>query len=152
MSTPLPGRKPSDTPSSTLDGSYSDDKSSIEVPTPPNGQLAPLPLATKEETSSGSALAVWLLQTLRIRPKGREHLNELDAVSHLFRPYTTLADKQVATQPSVFDTDQAEEYQKLLISPEWENFEAFDPSFRWTWREERQTRRIIDWKIMVSPS
>ncbi|KAI9637153.1 major facilitator superfamily domain-containing protein [Dioszegia hungarica] len=133
MSTPLPGRKPSDTPSSTLDGSYSDDKSSIEVPTPPNGQLAPLPLATKEETSSGSALAVWLLQTLRIRPKGREHLNELDAV---------------ATQPSVFDTDQAEEYQKLLISPEWENFEAFDPSFRWTWREERQTRRIIDWKIM----
>jgi hypothetical protein len=58
--------------------------------------------------------------------------------------------KQIATQPSVFDSEQSEEYQKILINPEWENFEAFDPSFRWTWREERKVRRIIDFKIMVS--
>lgn len=27
---------------------------------------------------------------------------------------------------------------------------AFDPNFRWTWREENSVRRKVDWKIMVS--
>lgn len=43
-----------------------------------------------------------------------------------------------------------EEYKELYIHPQWENWSAFDPKFRWTWREERSVRRKVDWKIMVS--
>ena len=43
-----------------------------------------------------------------------------------------------------------EEYKKTHIHPKWENWSAFDPLFRWTWREERAVRRKVDWKIMVS--
>lgn len=56
---------------------------------------------------------------------------------------------QIATQPSVWDSEHAEEYKKLLVRSDWENIEAFDPEFRWTWREEKATRRAVDWKIFV---
>lgn len=62
---------------------------------------------------------------------------------------TSLA-PQIATQPSIWDSDNVEEYKKLHIHPQWENWSAFDPKFRWTWREERAVRRKVDWKIMVS--
>ena len=42
-----------------------------------------------------------------------------------------------------------EEYKQLYIHPQWENRDAFDPLFRWTWREEKAVRRKVDWKIMV---
>lgn len=57
---------------------------------------------------------------------------------------------QIATQPSIWDSDNVEEYKELYIHPQWENWSAFDPKFRWTWREERAVRRKVDWKIMVS--
>lgn len=56
---------------------------------------------------------------------------------------------QIATQPSIWDSENLEEYKDLYIHPEWENWNAFDPAFRWTWREERAVRRKVDWKIMV---
>lgn len=56
---------------------------------------------------------------------------------------------QIATQPSIWDSANVEEYKKRYIHPQWENWSAFDPSFRWTWREERAVRRKVDWKIMV---
>jgi hypothetical protein len=56
---------------------------------------------------------------------------------------------KIATQPSIWDSENLEEYKSLYIHPKWENWSAFDPSFRWTWREERAVRRKVDWKIMV---
>ena len=56
---------------------------------------------------------------------------------------------QVATQPSIWDSEHIEDYKELYIHPEWENRSAFDPSCRWTFREENQVRRKVDWKIMV---
>ena len=56
---------------------------------------------------------------------------------------------QVATQPSIWDSENLEEYKELYIHPKWENLSAFDPLFRWTHREERAVRRKVDLKIMV---
>jgi hypothetical protein len=48
----------------------------------------------------------------------------------------------VATQPPVFDDDKlAPLYQP---GPEYENVHRFDPSERWTWREEIPLIRKID--------
>ena len=76
----------------------------------------------------------------------------------------------VATQPSVYDGPHAGFYQpradwevsltKLDPSLIDQNIEAFDPSFRWTWREEKRAIRKVDWKVftwimlmfLVSPS
>jgi hypothetical protein len=82
-----------------------------------------------------AAMGDAILRFLRIRkgPKGDEY--DLDAI---------------ATQPSIWDSNNIEEYKKLYIHPKWENASAFDPSFRWTFREENQVRRKVDWKIMVS--
>ena len=55
----------------------------------------------------------------------------------------------MATQPSIWDSENIEEYRALYIHPQWENLSAFDPSYRWTWRQEREVRRKVDWKIMV---
>ncbi|ODN94327.1 hypothetical protein L198_05184 [Cryptococcus wingfieldii CBS 7118] len=56
----------------------------------------------------------------------------------------------IATQYSeLWDSDKVEEYKKIYIRDDWENIEAFDPSFRWTIKEEKQTRRAVDWKIML---
>jgi hypothetical protein len=52
----------------------------------------------------------------------------------------------IATQPSVYDTEQAEHYQPR---DDWENIEAFDPTFRWTWREEAKALKKVDWKVLT---
>ncbi|WYZ37681.1 hypothetical protein EsH8_II_001187 [Colletotrichum jinshuiense] len=107
-----------------------DDKHPIESVAPP---LAPA-LATQENQRMEAALGDAILRFLRIRkgPKADEY--DLDAI---------------ATQPSIWDSENVEEYKKLYIHSQWENWAAFDPSFRWTWREERAVRRKVDWKIMV---
>lgn len=53
---------------------------------------------------------------------------------------------QVATRESVFDGPLASYYKP---HPKWENLKAFDPSFRWTHREERTARRKVDRKIFL---
>ncbi|KAI1088023.1 MFS general substrate transporter [Rostrohypoxylon terebratum] len=106
-----------------------EDKRTIEV----NPPLAPA-LATQEPQRVEGALGDAVLRFLRIRKGPKNEGFDLDAI---------------ATQPSIWDSENVEEYKELYIHPQWENWSAFDPKFRWTWREERAVRRRVDWKIMV---
>ncbi|KAI0135881.1 MFS general substrate transporter [Daldinia grandis] len=53
----------------------------------------------------------------------------------------------IATQPSVYDNpDVALQYKPR---EDWENLHRFDTRARWTWREENEVVRKIDWRIMT---
>ncbi|KFX98370.1 hypothetical protein O988_04370 [Pseudogymnoascus sp. VKM F-3808] len=53
----------------------------------------------------------------------------------------------IATKRSVFDDPDLIQY--YAPGPEYENFKSFDPSERWTHREERSVRRKIDFRILL---
>lgn len=53
----------------------------------------------------------------------------------------------IATKRSVFDDPDLIQY--YAPGPEYENFERFDPSERWTYREERSVRRKTDFRILL---
>ncbi|XPS95138.1 hypothetical protein M3J09_004431 [Ascochyta lentis] len=91
-------------------------------------------LATAETQRMEAALGDYILRFLRVRNVPRKDIYDLDAV---------------ATQPSIWDSENVDELKNLHIHPQWENWSAFDPSFRWSWREENAVRRKVDWKIMV---
>ena len=51
---------------------------------------------------------------------------------------------EIATQPSVFD--QPEIPKVYIPDPMYEGAHRFEPSFRWTWREEQRLVRKIDYR------
>ena len=116
-------------------------------------------LATAETQRSETALGDSVLRLLRIRKGDKKENFDLDAVCVLhtisiilrmsWGSMTKLTREKVATQPSIWDRENVEELKRLHIHPQWENWSAFDPSFRWSWREENAVRRKVDWKIMV---
>ncbi|KAK0386475.1 hypothetical protein NLU13_6310 [Sarocladium strictum] len=83
----------------------------------------PLDLATRETVRMEAALGDAILRFLRIR--------------------------KTPKSDDIWDSENVEEYRRLYIHPQWENASAFDPGFRWTFREENQVRRKVDWKIML---
>lgn len=98
--------------------------------------------ATLSTTSLSSDLApladpkgeqrFWLTRLFRKKQSGDVPSFDLDSV---------------ATQPSVFDSPEtAKDYQPRA---DWENIHRFDPSFRWTWREEYALIRKIDIRILI---
>ncbi len=87
------------------------------------------PLASREFVDSDGTVTSAFLKALRLRKRGA--LDSLDGV---------------ATQPSVYDGPLADHYRPR---EDWENIGNFDPSFRWTWREEKAALRKVDWKIFL---
>ncbi|BGP43488.1 hypothetical protein JCM10449v2_007523 [Rhodotorula kratochvilovae] len=105
---------------SSDDGKKSDDGSIYDVSAAP-----PLAASPEEPPTLGQAI----LHLFRIKP--RKAALDLDAV---------------ATQESVFDGPLALHY---LPHPKWENNAAFDPAFRWSYRDEQAITRKVDWKIFL---
>jgi hypothetical protein len=92
-------------------------------------------LATQQGGRTKAVLGDAVLRWLRIRKGPRKEQYDPDAI---------------ATQPSIWDSDNVEEYKRLYIHPQWENLEALDPSARWMWRESRAARHKVGMKIMVN--
>ena len=114
-------------------GSSSDRTSEKDLPsgttTPTSTTKHVPPLATRKAAydSDLQPITDWFAHHLHIR---RRREGDLD---------------DIATQHSVFDTDQAAFFQPRA---DWENINAFDPAFRWTWREEKKVLRKVDWRIL----
>ncbi|KAJ9092913.1 hypothetical protein QFC21_006625 [Naganishia friedmannii] len=87
------------------------------------------PLADRSAADPASGFGDAILRLLKLRKK-RAGV-DLDSI---------------ATQESVFDTDQGVFYHP---KPSYENYAAFDPIFRWTWREDTKVRRKVDLKIFL---
>ncbi|KAG6911326.1 hypothetical protein DXG01_000997 [Tephrocybe rancida] len=108
-------------------GKIADEKASLNEKvqlTPASTSLddeKPLPLAEPEESRSTSLFSSW----------GRRRV-DLEAI---------------ATQPSVFDDPRSLEVYRP--PPQYENVHRFDPKARWTYREERNVLRKLDWRITV---
>ncbi|KAJ3811704.1 allantoate permease [Lentinula lateritia] len=58
-----------------------------------------------------------------------------------------LNENRIATRRSVYDNPEMA--QLYWPKQEYENLHRFDPTARWTYREERSLVRKIDWKIMA---
>ncbi|GKZ30874.1 hypothetical protein AbraIFM66950_010563 [Aspergillus brasiliensis] len=68
-------------------------------------------------------------------------------LSSLFRRTKKHDPDAIATTRSVFDDPALAPF--YLPHPKYENLHRFDPSARWTYREEAKVRRKTDWSILL---
>ncbi|PKS05021.1 hypothetical protein jhhlp_008387 [Lomentospora prolificans] len=109
------------------------------IPTPSSGSSdEEVPLLGNERKGSASTInSSYGITAIGQNPRRRPFWNKGDL---------EFDEDAIATQESVFDEPTlAERYRP---SPDWENIHRFDPSARWTWREERAVVRKIDRRIM----
>ncbi|SPO03593.1 related to MFS transporter [Cephalotrichum gorgonifer] len=69
------------------------------------------------------------------------------ALSSLFRRSEKRNAEDVATQPSVYDDPQQAVYYQP--HPAYENLHRFDPTFKWTWGDEKRLVRKLDWRVTL---
>ncbi|KAL3462832.1 major facilitator superfamily domain-containing protein [Aspergillus heterothallicus] len=69
------------------------------------------------------------------------------AIASLFSRRKKKDPEEIATQPSVYDDPKLAPFYQP--NPKYENLHRFDPTFRWTWGEEKPLIRKIDWKVTV---
>lgn len=130
--------------------------------TPPpseKGSVSPTPLEDKDVVVYDPITVPPLAERTKAFDTGYGPIT--DALCNLFRirgkAHRSESLDEVATQPSVYDTPQAEFFQPRA---DWEvghssrnnadckNIDAFDPKFRWSWREEQVAIRKIDFKVL----
>lgn len=119
---------PSSSSSQIID---SDEKTALAEKSSESGYLydvskaGPLVAADAQVLTPGFAILIWLgLRKRTDRPSN-------DAI---------------ATQESVFDGPHGIHYRP---GPDWENSAYFDPSFRWTYLEQKKALRSSDLKILL---
>lgn len=72
----------------------------------------------------------------------------LDSLKAYFRKKEPGYYDQIATRRSVFEDPDPEIRKKYFPTSKWENFNSFDPYFRWTWKEDRSVTKKVDLKIL----
>lgn len=105
---------------------YSEDDISSGANTPPNKEL------TDAEVAALKARVINENEEKQEELK-KERGPTIPAASFWMRKNNEMFD-QVATQPSIYDDPQLAKY--FQPHPKYENLHRFDPSERWTWREE----------------
>nr|VWO98472.1 Laccase-2 (EC (Benzenediol:oxygen oxidoreductase 2) (Diphenol oxidase 2) (Urishiol oxidase 2) [Ganoderma boninense] len=113
----------------------------------PRFQPSPLPGKTSSDSDSGSITKGSFSPTTSVLevPPEAASVPLKETRSFWRKPKHEL--DSIATQPSVFDDPVTLEiYRPPAV---WENVHRFDPSARWTWREEYRIVRKIDLLIMV---
>jgi hypothetical protein len=117
----------------------------------PSEELSPGQFTPTDPIAEKAASEISHTSTLASRPHAypTKRGPVTDAVVNFFSMRRKHRDTEllddIATQPSVYDGEQAQHYQPRA---DWENIEAFDPSFRWTWREEIAAIRKVDWRVL----
>ncbi|KAJ4994466.1 major facilitator superfamily transporter [Stagonosporopsis vannaccii] len=134
MSSQSPTTSPPLAKSTASDHDDRDSASGLDAKQPVKETATVTGLATAETQRTEAVLGDYVLRFFGIRKGPKKDIYDVDAV---------------ATQPSIWDSENIEELKSLYIHPQWENWSAFDPNFRWSWREENAVRRKVDWKIMV---
>jgi hypothetical protein len=131
---------------------YRDDKSDLSPSSPELDALPTVGPGYDEKAASSTSSIV----DLKLADRTTAYIGGYGPVTDALRDFFKLKTKaqrikdrqaleDIATQPSVYDGAQAIHYQPRA---DWENIESFDPTFRWTWKEEKAAIWKVDWKVL----